>query len=875
MKETAMEMENYDADSITVLEGLEAVRKRPGMYIGSTGEAGLHHLVYEVVDNSIDEAMAGVCTNIHVLIHEDQSITVKDNGRGCPVDMHPTENKPAVEVIHTVLHAGGKFDNSAYKVSGGLHGVGISVVNALSSYLSVKVLRDGKVYFIDFEKGITKTPLKVVGDSEGSGNWTHFRPDPEIFTEIEFSFDILSARLRELAFLNRGAHITIVDELTDRKHQFYYEGGITAFVQYLSKNKSPLHKKPIYLQREVGQIAIEIAMEYNDSYTETIFSFVNNINTQEGGTHLSGFKTALTRSINNYISKNPKVLRGTKEKSVTLSGEDCREGLVTVVSVKMPDPQFEGQTKTKLGNVFIRGMMDTMVYEELTQYFEENPEVITRMVDKAISAMRAREAAKRARELTRRKGVLEGGSLPGKLADCSDRNPENCELFLVEGDSAGGSAKQGRDRHFQAILPLKGKILNVEKARLDKILAHEEIRAMITALGTGIGRDEFDLEKLRYHKIIIMTDADVDGSHIRTLLLTFFYRYMPDIVNTGHLYIAQPPLYKVKKGKSERYLKDESQMVEFLSSSISDGYEVKLGKTAYEGTCQQLYQVLTQLSAYVEKLGKEGIPATIAPILTAMIENASFDSEGIMKDFARSLEEVILKEYEESELDIYVISELEAKNLLEFSHYFLYLEEDEEESLAVEDALEGPDLTPNIENKVEGGDETHSSDDLEDSEEIDQEIEEEKPLQYYIRVSGVVNHQQVDFLITPEVLERESLKGIGKIFEKLGITRDDVLLVTEGEKEHYRGTDALELYKVLNKSARKGLSIQRYKGLGEMNPDQLWDTTLDPEIRTLVRIKVDDLVEADETFAVLMGDQVPPRRAFIEKNAIHVTNLDA
>jgi len=862
MKEDAMEMEkSYDADSITVLEGLEAVRKRPGMYIGSTGENGLHHLVYEVVDNSIDEAMAGICTNIQIFIHEDQSITVKDNGRGCPVDMHPTENKPAVEVIHTVLHAGGKFDSSTYKVSGGLHGVGVSVVNALSSYLSVKVLRDGKVYFIDFERGITKTQLKEVGESEGTGNWTHFRPDPDIFSETQFSFDTLSARLRELAFLNRGVNITIIDELTDRKHHFHYEGGITAFVQYLSKNKSPLHQKPIYLIKDVDKVSIEIAMEYNDSYSETIFSFVNNINTHEGGTHLSGFKTALTRSINNYISKNPKVLRGTKEKSVTLSGEDCREGLVAVISVKMPEPQFEGQTKTKLGNVFIRGIMDTMVYEELNQFFEENPDVITRVVDKAVAAMRAREAAKRARELTRRKGVLEGGSLPGKLADCSDRTPENCELFLVEGDSAGGSAKQGRDRHFQAILPLKGKILNVEKARLDKILTHEEIRAMITALGTGIGRDEFDISKLRYHKIIIMTDADVDGSHIRTLLLTFFYRYMPDLVTEGHLYIAQPPLYKVKKGKSEKYLKDENQMVSFLSSSISDSLEISIGGRPFSGSSDQLFQILTQYVDYVGKLEREGIPTTISPILNEMMEQASFDDEDVMRDFARDLEEAIIKEHDESELDIYIITDEEAKNLLEFSHYFLYLEEENEE-------LEAPPAEGLI-NSLEGEEEeTHDPIDAE-------EVPEDKVLQYYIRVNGVVNHQQVDFLVTPEVLDRDNLKGITRVFEKLGATRDEEILILDGEKEFFKGSSPLALYSELDKIARKGLNIQRYKGLGEMNPDQLWETTLDPEVRTLVRIRVDDIVEADETFAVLMGDQVPPRRAFIEKNAIHVTNLDA
>ena len=852
------EKKDYDAGSITVLEGLEAVRKRPGMYIGSTGVNGLHHLVYEVVDNSIDEAMAGFCTDITVKIHEDHSLTVEDNGRGCPVDMHPKEKKPAVEVIHTVLHAGGKFDSDTYKVSGGLHGVGISVVNALSSYLSVTVHRDGKIYFMDFERGITQTQLKVIGESKNTGNVTFFRPDPQIFTEIEFSFEVLSARLRELAFLNRGVRINIIDEATDRKHNFHYEGGISAFVQYLSKSKTPLHKKPISLSKVVDKVTVEIALEWNDSYTENIYSFVNNINTHEGGMHLSGFKSALTRSINNYISKNPKVLRGTKEKSVALSGEDCREGLVGVISVKMPEPQFEGQTKTKLGSVYIRGLVDTMVYEELNTFFEENPDTISKVVEKAVSAMRAREAAKKARDLTRRKGVMEGGSLPGKLADCSDRNPENCEIFMVEGDSAGGSAKQGRDRHFQAILPLKGKILNVEKARLDKILSHDEIKAMITALGTGIGSDDFNIEKLRYHKIIIMTDADVDGSHIRTLLLTFFYRYMPELVTNGHVYIAQPPLYKVKKGRQERYLKDESQMVEFLANILPEKYEIRISQSVLKDTVETLYQKLSNFIFHIEKQQRQSIPPVMSQILSENLLELDFNEKAPMEDFSKAIESQIVEEFPESELDVYVLPQSEAMTLAEFSHYFTYLHEE----------VEGE------EEEVQA--ETESA---MENEENQEEEEVETIETYLVRVSGVVNHEQVDFLITPEVLQRDGLKRIARVYKELECDHRSKVEVVDLSKEEestlFEGKGLVELYEFLDKVAKKGLSIQRYKGLGEMNPDQLWDTTLNPDHRTLVCMRVNDIVETDECFSVLMGDQVPPRRAFIEKNAINVTDLDA
>ncbi|MBW7875928.1 MAG: DNA topoisomerase (ATP-hydrolyzing) subunit B [Candidatus Cloacimonetes bacterium] len=849
-----MTEKNYDASSITVLEGLEAVRKRPGMYIGSTGSTGLHHMVWEVIDNSVDEAMAGHCNEIDLILHQDHSITVKDNGRGCPVDIHPVEKIPAVEVIHTVLHAGGKFDQDSYKVSGGLHGVGISVVNALSSYMSVKVYRNNKIYFIDFERGNTKTKLKEVGDSEGRrGNETHFKPDTQIFSEVEYDFEILTSRMRELAFLNRGLKINCIEELTGKKVSYFYEGGIAEYVRLLGKNRTPLHKKPIYISADVDKVSIEIAMEYNDSYVENILTFVNNINTREGGTHLSGFKGALTRSINSYIQKNPKVLRGVKEKEIILTGEDCREGLVCVLSVKMPEPQFEGQTKTKLGTVSIRGVVESMMNEELAVYFEENPDTIAKIVDKCIGAMRAREAAKKARELTRRKGVLEGMSLPGKLADCSDRNPENCEIFLVEGDSAGGSAKQGRDRHFQAILPLKGKILNVEKARLDKILSHEEIRIIITALGTGIGQDDFNIEKLRYHKIVIMTDADVDGSHIRTLLLTFFYRYMPELVSRGHIYIAQPPLYKVKKGKSERYLKDDTEMVTFLAQALSDQYSVKIGGRPIGLSMSELFVTMHELIAHIGKLDRQSIPDLISTMLVHHLTGVDFSDQEFMTQYAKLLESGILRAYPECELDVHVLSKSEAMGLTEFSNQFaneIRMQDTEEEN-SNEEIIEEDQESIRAESVIE-------------------------PETYFVRIHGVIDHRQVDCLITPEVLQRDSFRRIHKILnQNLNLEYCDNIQVFEKDEEKLNTSNLVVFWEYLEKISKKGLSLQRYKGLGEMNPEQLWETTLDPLNRTMLKIQVGEEIAADETFAVLMGDSVPPRRAFIEKNAINVVNLDA
>ncbi len=786
----------YDAASITVLEGLSAVRKRPAMYIGSTSLQGLHHLVYEVVDNSIDEALAGYCNDIKVVIHVDNSITVTDNGRGIPVDMHKTQNKPAAEVVMTVLHAGGKFDSDSYKVSGGLHGVGVSVVNALSSRLELEIRRDGKIYRQDYERGVPTGKLIEDGVTKRRGTRILFWPDPEIFETTEFSFETLSQRIREMAFLNAGVKIEIIDERTDKSHVFHYEGGIVSFVEYLNRAKTPLHAKPIYFSGTREDVEIEIAIQYNDAYDEKIYSFANNINTHEGGSHLSGFKAALTRTMNTYATAN-NLLKNIKS---AISGDDLREGMAAVLSVKVPDPQFEGQTKTKLGNSEIKGYVETLMNEKLAEYLEENPSIARKILEKGIDAARAREAARKARDLTRRKGALDGLALPGKLADCQEKDPALCELYLVEGDSAGGSAKQGRERRYQAILPLKGKILNVEKARFDKMITSNEIRTLITAMGTSIGKEEFDLSKLRYHRIIIMTDADVDGSHIRTLLLTFFFRQMPELVERGHLYIAQPPLYKAKRGKKELYLKDEEALREYLLDEGVDGMSVKM-----------------------EKSGKVLRGKQIIPTLRNIIEY----NEHFSKMVHKGINEEVLK--------IFVRGKLQNgfADLIDLEPLVAKLRELEPEA-----AFELFNDPPRILYK-KGSLRSY----------IDQKVLESLSMYEYKLL--LQSYKQVE-----EVCLHENAQ-----------------ISKEGQEETVV-SDRQDLLEYFFARAKKGQYIQRYKGLGEMNPSQLWETTMDPEKRVLLQVKIEDTVEAEQIFTVLMGDQVEPRREFIENNALNVSNLD-
>ncbi|PLX81559.1 MAG: DNA topoisomerase (ATP-hydrolyzing) subunit B [Desulfuromonas sp.] len=786
----------YQADSIKVLEGLAAVRKRPAMYIGSTAIQGLHHLVYEVVDNSIDEALAGYCNEVNVIIHVDNSVTVVDNGRGIPVDMHKAQKKPAAEVVMTVLHAGGKFDSDTYKVSGGLHGVGVSVVNALSKRLELEIRRDGKIYRQNYERGVPTGELKQDGTTTRRGTRIIFWPDDEIFETTDFSFETLSQRLRELAFLNAGVKIEIVDERSDKSHVFHYEGGIVSFVEYLNRAKNALHPKPIYFSGTREGVDIEVAMQYNDAYDEKLFSFANNINTHEGGTHLVGFKAALTRTMNTYATAN-NLLKNVK---TSISGDDLREGMAAVISVKVPDPQFEGQTKTKLGNSEIKGFVETLMNEKLAEHLEENPSVARKILEKGIEAARAREAARKARDLTRRKGALEGLALPGKLADCQEKDPALCELYLVEGDSAGGSAKQGRERRYQPILPLKGKILNVEKARFDKMLTSNEIRTLITAMGTSIGKDDFDITKLRYHRIIIMTDADVDGSHIRTLLLTFFFRQMPELVERGHLYIAQPPLYKAKRGKKELYLKDEAALQEYL---LDEGVE---GMTVHH-----------------EKSGKVLRGKQIIPTLRNIIEyNQHFDK-------------MVLKGVNPEVLEIFVRGKLQ--------NGFADLE----------------DLEPLAEKL--------------------RRIEPEAEFQVMGDPARILYQRgNVRSYIDQKVLEYLSMYEYKLLLQSYKQVEEICLqgsaFISKDDEEATEVTTRQELLDFFFSRAKKGQYIQRYKGLGEMNPEQLWETTMDPDKRVLLQVKVEDTYEAEQIFTVLMGDQVEPRREFIETNALNVSNLD-
>jgi DNA gyrase subunit B len=792
--------EQYTAEDIKVLKGLDAVRKRPGMYIGDTDDiSGLHHMVYEVVDNAIDEALAGYADRVSVTIHEDNSVTVEDNGRGIPVDIHKEEGRSAAEVIMTELHAGGKFDNNSYKVSGGLHGVGVSVVNFLSDWLELEIHRDGNVWRQRYERGIPTAPIERGEKTTRRGTRVTFKADPAIFSITEMNYETLSQRLRELAFLNSGVHIEISDDRTEKHHEFRYEGGIVSFVQDLNKNKNPLHDKPIFVRHERDGEAIEIALQWNEGYTDNIYTFTNTIKNADGGTHLVGFKAALTRTVIKYAN----ALGVIEKAKVSLEGDDVREGLTTVLSVKIRDPKFSSQTKDKLVSSHVKTWVEQVVNERLGEYFEENPKDARRIVDKIVEAARAREAARKARDLTRRKGALDSASLPGKLADCQESDPRYSEIYFVEGDSAGGSAKQGRDRRFQAILPLKGKILNVEKARLDKMLSSDEIRIMITALGTGIGTGDFDIEKIRYHKIIIMTDADVDGSHIRTLILTFFYRHMPEVIQRGFLYIAQPPLFKVSQGKKDTYLKDEADKSRFLLGRVAESVEVTpRGGLPLRG--EALVTMLQRMEEYrnhARKLHPRGIPRQALDVL-------------LMNGFS----------------DRAALADPDRMDALEASLKAAGFE-------AVRQLRDAVTETP------------------------------------YLEFVAGNNGSGRKVVVNTDLFSNYEFRQAAKAFEQLSGFGLPPYAVRQGEETHeFRHMDDLldEVYKL----AEKGLSIQRYKGLGEMNPDQLWETTMNPETRRLLQVTIRDAVAADEIFTTLMGDQVEPRRNFIQENALDVKNLD-
>ncbi len=790
--------QTYEASDIKVLEGLSAVRKRPAMYIGNTSFEGLHHLVYEVVDNSIDEALAGFCDQIDIKLMTDNSVVIRDNGRGIPVDMHKSANMPALEVVMTKLHAGGKFDNKTYRVSGGLHGVGVSVVNALSSYLEVEVYRDKKEYYQRYERGESVTPLETRGESARTGTKIHFTPDPLIFETVIFDFETLAKRMRELSFLTKGLRINILDERTGKKKEFLYEGGIESFVEYLNRNKELLHRKPIVISGEKSGVWVDIALQYNNSYKENLFTFANNINTKEGGSHLAGFKSALTRSINSYLSNSP-MAKNVKEK---LSGDDVREGLTAVVSVKLSEPQFEGQTKTKLGNSEVKGLVENQVNEGLGSFFEENPAIIKAILGKVIDAARAREAARKAKELARRKGILSDHSLPGKLADCQEKDPARSEIFIVEGESAGGSAKQGRNRRTQAILPLKGKILNVEKARFDKMIGSDEIRTLIAALGTGIGEKDYTLDSLRYHKIIIMTDADVDGAHIRTLLLTFFFRQMPDLIENGYLYVAQPPLYRVSRKRKDLFIKDEEKFNDYILDRISENERV-IFADGKETSGKRLIKLLNRLVKFfdnMEKLSRKGFSHKF---LEALISNGvtttkQFKDEVFIEGLVKRLHN-----------DGFDLTELETT------------EDDGYYQFTVTETQNG----------------------------------------------GHTFNVDWAFLSSPDLRQ---LILLSEDFRELKVNGFRV----NGNQEKIKIEDPRSFLNDLMEKGKRGLAIQRYKGLGEMNPGQLWTTTMDPEKRVLLQVKVEDAVEADHIFTILMGDKVEPRREFIQKNAMEVTELD-
>jgi len=826
--------DDYGADKIKVLEGLEAVRKRPAMYIGSTGAPGLHHLVYEVVDNSIDEALAGYCDHITVTIHIDSSITVVDNGRGIPVDRHAS-GKSAAEVALTVLHAGGKFDNDSYKVSGGLHGVGVSVVNALSERLDLEIWRNGQVYQQSYERGNPTGELEITGTTHRRGTKVTFKPDAQVFETTDYSFDTLAQRLRELAFLNGGILISIDDERDGKSHKFQYEGGIVSFVQHLNKNKTLVNEKPIFMKGDKDGIDAEIALQWNDGYSELVFSFANNINTHEGGTHLSGFRSALTRSINTYAVRN-NLAKDLKDASI--SGDDIREGLTGVISVKIPRPQFEGQTKTKLGNTEVKGIVETIVNDKLGQFLEENPAVAKRIIGKAVDAARAREAARKARDLVRRKGALDGSSLPGKLADCQERDPAQSEIYIVEGESAGGSAKQGRDRRFQAILPIKGKILNVEKARFDKMLSSDEIKTMIAALGCGIGSEDFDADKLRYHRVIIMTDADVDGSHIRTLLLTFFYRQMYELIDRGHIYIAQPPLFRAKRGRSETYIKNEQELDGYLVRRAVESRVVKLadGSEMFGEVLERQLQRSIAYRKLLQQVTRRGHPpAIVSALLQGDARDKSFFEHRERLDVIAARMTTPTRTVSvarDDEHNVFAL-EIEDRSLGYPRHYEIGVDfiTSGEYRMLVSAYREIEDIKFPV--VVTSGETARDGETPEDGA---SQAEEERPAETALPTATAAARSRKEADVTLQSLD--------------------------------------EFVEYFINAGRKGIAINRYKGLGEMNPDTLWTTTMDPQNRTLLQVRAEDHAEADQMFTTLMGDQVEPRRKFIEDNALDVRNLD-
>ena len=829
----------YTASKITVLEGLEAVRKRPSMYIGDTGRNGLHHLVYEAVDNSIDEALAGYATKVEVIIHEDNSITVKDDGRGIPVDMHPEEKKPAVEVVMTILHAGGKFDHNSYKVSGGLHGVGISCVNALSEWLEVEIHRDGQSHDIRFERGFTTRKLRDLGATTQRGTRVHFKPDAEIFQETTtYEWDILSKRLRQLAFLNRAVHISLEDRREDSKQHenYYYEGGISEYVKFLNEGKKALHDV-IYMHKEKDRLDVEVALQYNDSFQESIITFANNINTHEGGTHLTGFQTALTRSINNYIKSIPKYKN---EKS--LSGNDVKEGLAAVISVKVSDPQFEGQTKTKLGNSEVRGIVESVVNECLAEFMEENPTIARLIVDKAVIASQAREAARKARENIQRKGALEGFSLPGKLADCGSKDPEKCELYIVEGDSAGGSAKTGRDSEFQAILPIRGKLLNVEKAREHKALENKEIQSLIAAIGCGIGNENFDITKIRYNRIVIMTDADVDGSHIRTLLLTFFFRWMKTLIETGHVYIAKPPLFKVTRKKVETYIDTEEQLDSYLFNIGSTDIHVTKLSDQTELTPDQIKEITGFLA--------DANHISVGLQRCGLLPEAYFKLE---RDGKFPIARIMVREVNGSMTEEYVFSEEEEKACVDAAVARLPKVDAAEEGVAEGEAAPAEELN------------------VPKSHMEDAEYDEMRAME----ADGY--HPSID---VTAIFEAKSCENLYKRISDAGYEPktlffgDEPIFEVQAGDRDVRVATLSALAGEVKRNGRDGLAIQRYKGLGEMNPDQLWETTMDPKTRKMIKVTMEDAVEADRMFTLLMGDAVEPRRDYIERYAAGVKDLD-